>query len=134
MDTSSISTQSLTARTHAEALVDRRAEPPSAVAFDGVSRSYGNVRALDAVDLTIPIGSTVALLGPNGAGKSTALGLMLGLLHPDPGSVGVLGRAPRDAVEAGRVGAMLQVGGLPIGVTVGEIVDFARRLYPRPMT
>jgi ABC-2 type transport system ATP-binding protein len=134
MDTSSISTHSLTARPHADALVHRQAAPPSAVAFDGVSRSYGDVRALDAVDLTIPIGSTVALLGPNGAGKSTAIGLMLGLLHPDHGSVGVLGLAPRDAVEAGRVGAMLQVGGLPIGVTVGEIVDFARRLYPRPMT
>ena len=91
-----------------------------------MSRSYGEVRALDDIDLSIPGGSTVALLGPNGAGKSTAIGLMLGLLHPDGGTVGVLGLPPREAVQAGRVGAMLQVGGLPIGVTVGEIVDFAR--------
>ncbi|HEY6015064.1 MAG TPA: ABC transporter ATP-binding protein [Candidatus Limnocylindrales bacterium] len=134
MNSSSISSPAIAARPSAQAGADRRGGPSAAVAFEGVSRSYGQVLALDGVDLVIPGGSTVALLGPNGAGKSTAIGLMLGLLHPDRGTVGVLGLPPRDAVEAGRVGAMLQVGGLPVGVTVGEIVDFTRRLYPHPMT
>jgi ABC-2 type transport system ATP-binding protein len=134
MNSPSASSPSIAVRPLANVGIERRDAPGAAVAFEGVSRSYGDVRALDGVDLTIQAGSTVALLGPNGAGKSTAIGLMLGLLHPDRGRVGVLGRTPRDAVEAGRVGAMLQVGGLPIGVTVGEIVDFARRLYPHPMT
>ncbi len=139
MDSSSISSPSISSpsiatRPQGLAGVDRRGARAPAVAFEGVSRSYGQVRALDSVDLAIPGGSTVALLGPNGAGKSTAIGLMLGLLRPDRGRVGVLGVPPRDAVEGGRVGAMLQVGGLPVGVTVAEIVDFSRRLYPNPMT
>jgi ABC-2 type transport system ATP-binding protein len=134
MNSSSIAAPSITTQTRVQVGAERHGVPAAAVAFDGVSRAYGDVRALDSVDLTIPGGSTVALLGPNGAGKSTAIGLMLGLLHPDGGNVAVLGLPPRDAVQAGRVGAMLQVGGLPVGVTVGEIVDFARRLYPHPMT
>ena len=60
---------------------------PPAVRFDGVSRRFGDVVALDSIDLTIEAGETVALLGPNGAGKSTAIGLMLGLLEPTSGTV-----------------------------------------------
>jgi ABC-2 type transport system ATP-binding protein len=104
-----------------------------AVDFEGVTRSFGGVPALVAVDLTIPVGSTIALLGPNGAGKSTAIALMLGMLQPDRGTVCTLGIGPHDAVRSGRVGAMLQSGGLPSGARVGELVGFARRLYPRPL-
>jgi ABC-2 type transport system ATP-binding protein len=110
------------------------ATPPDAVSFDSVTRRFGSTTALENVDVSIPIGSTVALLGPNGAGKSTAINLMLGLLHASSGSVRTLGLAPREAVSAGRIGAMLQDGGLPTGCLVGELVDFARRLYPQPLT
>jgi len=134
MNSPSISTTSTATFPYARSGADRLGASSPAIAFTGVSRSFGAVRALDNVDLEIPSGSTVALLGPNGAGKSTAIGLLLGLLHPDHGSVGVLGSSPRAAIQAGRVGAMLQVGGLPVGVTVAEIVDFTRRLYPDPMT
>ncbi|MGH2513500.1 MAG: ATP-binding cassette domain-containing protein [Candidatus Limnocylindrales bacterium] len=106
----------------------------SAVTFTGVSRSFGQVRALDNVDLVIQLGSTIALLGPNGAGKSTAIGLMLGLLEPDTGMVRTLEVKPNSAVRSGRVGAMLQPGGLPSGARVGEVVDLARRLSPRPLS
>lgn len=54
----------------------------TAVAFTGVTRSFGPVRAVDGIDLTIPRGETVALLGRNGAGKSTAISLLLGLDEP----------------------------------------------------
>jgi ABC-2 type transport system ATP-binding protein len=86
------------------------------------------------VNLSIPVGSTIALLGPNGAGKSTAISLMLGLLQPDRGIVRTLQIDPRDAVRSGHVGAMLQAGGLPTGARVAELIDFARRLYPRPLS
>ncbi len=105
---------------------------PSAVAFDGVSRRFGDTTALDAVDLQIGIGETVALLGPNGAGKSTAIAIMLGLLAPSAGDARTMGLAPRDAVRSGRVGAMLQSATLPAGARVGELVDMARSLYPSP--
>ncbi len=106
---------------------------PSAVAFDGVTRRFGATTALDDVTFEIPIGATVALLGPNGAGKSTAINVMLGMLRASGGQARTLGLEPRAAVQAGRVGAMLQGGGLPIGCTVGELVDFTRNLYPQPL-
>jgi ABC-2 type transport system ATP-binding protein len=97
--------------------------------FDRVSFSYGRVQALKEVSFTVPAGLTVALLGANGAGKSTTVDLMLGLKRPHSGRVTVLGGAPADAVAKGRVGAMLQSGGLPTDATVTDVVDLARRLY-----
>ena len=108
--------------------------PPAAVRFDGVTKTYGETLALDEVGFDVPIGQTVALLGPNGAGKSTAIDLMLGLLTPSAGMIRTLGLQPRDAVAAGRVGAMLQTSGLPATARVGELVEFARGLYPYPLS
>ncbi len=105
---------------------------PSAVTFDAVGRRFGDTVALDRVSLDISAGETVALLGPNGAGKSTAIGIMLGLLEPSTGTARTLGLTPHDAVRSGRVGAMLQSSGLPLGARVGELVDLARALYPHP--
>ena len=107
-----------------------------AIAFDCVTKRFGEVRALDGVDLRIASGEVVALLGPNGAGKSTAVSLMLGLRAPTTGTVRVLGGDPAAAARAGRVAAMLQTGGLPPGVTTAQLVGFVRALYPRarPLT
>ncbi|MEV6999880.1 ABC transporter ATP-binding protein [Streptomyces sp. NPDC093982] len=106
--------------------------PTEVVGFDQVSKSYGDVRAVDGLTLALHPGETVALLGPNGAGKSTTLDLLLGLKRPDSGSVGVFGTDPREAIVAGRVGAMLQSGGLMGEVTVAEMVRLACDLHPRP--
>ena len=102
------------------------------VGFDQVSKSYGDVRAVDGLSLVLHPGETVALLGPNGAGKSTALDLLLGLKQADTGKVSVFGTSPREAIVAGRVGAMLQSGGLMDEVTVGELVRLACDLHPKP--
>ena len=108
-------------------------QPPAAVRFEHVTRRFGDLAAVEGIDLDIRPGETVALLGPNGAGKTTAISMMLGLLHPTSGTVRTLGLQPADAVASGRVGSMLQSSGLPINVRVGELVDFARRLYPNPL-
>ncbi|MEV4310839.1 ABC transporter ATP-binding protein [Actinocrispum sp. NPDC049592] len=97
--------------------------------FERVSFSYGRTPALTEVSFAVPEGQTVALLGSNGAGKSTTVDLMLGLRKPAKGKVTVLGGRPEDAVAKGRVGAMLQTGGLPADATVTDVVDLARRLY-----
>ncbi|MEU6918662.1 ABC transporter ATP-binding protein [Streptomyces olindensis] len=102
------------------------------VGFDQVSKSYGSVRAVDGLTLALRPGETVALLGPNGAGKSTTLDLLLGLKNPDGGTVRLFGTSPRQAIVAGRVGAMLQSGGLMDEVTVAELVRLACALHPKP--
>ena len=86
------------------------------IQLDGLVKSYrgphGPVHAVRGIDVSIAAGETVALLGPNGAGKSTTIEMLLGLTRPDAGAVSVFGRSPRDAVDAGLIGAMLQTGAL----------------------
>jgi ABC-2 type transport system ATP-binding protein len=93
----------------------------------------GPIPAVRGIDISIPAGETAALLGPNGAGKSTTIDMLLGLAKPDGGSVSVFGRTPRDAVDEGLVGAMLQTGELIRDLTVREIIAMIASLYPDPM-
>jgi ABC-2 type transport system ATP-binding protein len=67
---------------------------------DGLVKRFGKTTALDALDVTIPVGQTTALLGPNGAGKTTLIRTVATLLQPDAGQVRVLGH---DVVGEGRV-------------------------------
>ena len=61
---------------------------------EGVSHRYGNLQALEGIELAVREGETLALLGPSGCGKSTLLGIMGGLLAPSAGRVRVRGAAP----------------------------------------
>ncbi|HTI19892.1 MAG TPA: ABC transporter ATP-binding protein [Kutzneria sp.] len=105
----------------------------AAVGLRGLVKHFGDVHAVDGVDVTIAPGEVVALLGPNGAGKSTTIDMLLGLAEPTRGSVSVFGQAPRAAVAAGLVGAMLQSGGLLDDATVAETVALFRAMYPKPL-
>ncbi|WP_432494778.1 ABC transporter ATP-binding protein [Kineococcus gypseus] len=101
------------------------------IAMSGVVKSYGDVRALDGLDLRVERGLVVALLGANGAGKTTTFELLLDLVRPTAGRVEVLGGPPGAA--RGRVGAMLQSAGLPEQVTVRELVRLVGRAHPRAL-
>ena len=103
------------------------------VSFDNVSKHYGCLRAVDRLSLDLRAGQTVALLGPNGAGKSTSLDMLLALRKPTSGRIRMFGSDPYHAVKTGRVGAMLQSGGLMPEVTVRELVQLVTGLQPRPV-
>jgi len=105
----------------------------AAVHLTGLRKYYGDVHAVDGIDLTIAPGEVVALLGPNGAGKSTTVDMILGLSKPDQGDVNVFGRKPNDAIRGGMIGAMLQGGALMDDLTVGETVGMVAALHRKPM-
>jgi len=105
----------------------------AAVRLAGLRKHYGEVRAVDRVDLAIAPGEVVALLGPNGAGKSTTIDMLLGLTKPDSGEVSIFGSSAADAVAHGAVGAMLQGGALLDDATVGEMVGMVASLHRKPM-
>jgi ABC-2 type transport system ATP-binding protein len=114
-----------------------RAPNNSGIAVKGLAKSYkgpeGKIHAVRGIDLSIDAGETVALLGPNGAGKSTTIDMLLGLTHPDAGEVTLFGKRPRDAVDAGMVGGMLQTGELIRDLSVRELILMTGSLYPDPM-
>ncbi|AZP20059.1 ATP-binding cassette domain-containing protein [Streptomyces aquilus] len=64
---------------------------PGAIYAEGLVKTFGDVRALDGVDLDVPEGTVLGLLGPNGAGKTTAVRCLTTLLRPDSGSAVVAG-------------------------------------------
>jgi heme exporter protein A len=83
-------------------------DAPVAVEIDGLTRNYGERRALDGVTLTLDAGRTLVVFGPNGAGKTTLLRVLATLLRPHAGRASVLGVAlPEDAWQVrGRVGLL----------------------------
>lgn len=101
-----------------------------ALALTGLHRSFGDVRAVDGVSLTVAPGEVVALLGPNGAGKSTAIRVLLGMLRADAGTARLLGGDPwADAVALHRRLAYVP-GDVTLwpALTGGEVIDLMSRL------
>ncbi|RIV36127.1 ABC transporter ATP-binding protein [Micromonospora radicis] len=98
-----------------------------------VSRRYGDILALDQVDLDVRAGELVGLLGPNGAGKSTLLNLLVGLRRPSSGRVELFGGDPRTPAARRQLGVTPQETGLPGSLRVGEVVDFVSAHYPDPV-
>ncbi|SEF94470.1 ABC-2 type transport system ATP-binding protein [Actinacidiphila yanglinensis] len=105
-----------------------------AVRVRGLRKRYGDVVALDGLDLDIRAGEVFGLLGPNGAGKSTTVEILQGHRSRDSGEVSVLGADPAapDRRWKARVGIVWQDESAVTEMTVGETVRHFARYYPRP--
>ncbi|ANS63914.1 hypothetical protein SLINC_1690 [Streptomyces lincolnensis] len=105
-----------------------------AVDVRGLRKQYGDVTAVDGIDLGIRKGEVFGLLGPNGAGKSTTVEILQGNRDRDAGEVSVLGADPAHGTRAwrSRVGIVWQDESAPAELTVGETVRHFARYYPRP--
>lgn len=106
----------------------------NAVQVRGLRKQYGEVTAVDGLDLTIRQGEVFGLLGPNGAGKSTTVEILQGHRQRDGGEVSVLGSDPAVAGRAwrSRVGIVWQDESAPAELTVRETVEHFARYYPAP--
>jgi branched-chain amino acid transport system permease protein len=68
-------------------------EPDYALEVDGVSKSFGGLRAVDGVSFSVEVGSILGIIGPNGAGKTTLLDVLNGFIPPDSGQIRLAGRS-----------------------------------------
>jgi ABC-2 type transport system ATP-binding protein len=102
-----------------------------AIEIRGLTKVYGEARALDGVDLTVEEGSIFGFLGPNGAGKTTTLRILTGLAQPTSGRVRILDRdvSGADDEVRQRIGFLPDVPGFYDWMTAGEFLRFAGGLF-----
>jgi ABC-2 type transport system ATP-binding protein len=103
----------------------------TAIDVAGMTKRFGNLTAVDRVDLRVRTGEVCGFLGPNGSGKTTFLRMLCGLLRPDAGSGTCLGHdVIRDSETIKRrVGYMTQRFSFYEDLTVAENLDFVARVY-----
>jgi len=106
----------------------------AAIEVRGLRKVYGDVAAVDGIDLTVEEGEVVALLGPNGAGKTTTVEVLEGYRPRNGGSVTVLGHDPGSGARDFRehIGVVLQEAGFEDSFTPRELLRLHAGYYPHP--
>ncbi|NUZ10931.1 ABC transporter ATP-binding protein [Pseudoalteromonas sp. McH1-7] len=105
----------------------------SAIDLSNINFGYRDSNPLLAgLNLTLQQGQVHAILGQNGAGKTTLINIMLGRIKPTSGQVRVLGHPPDSLFCRQRVGAMMQLGGLPLHIKVREFIELFSSYHQHP--
>jgi Cu-processing system ATP-binding protein len=103
------------------------------IIIEKLSKRFGKLQVLDALDLEIEAGQTTAILGPNGAGKTTLVKSILGLVLPDSGTVTVAGKKLDGSPEyRQQIGYMPQIARYPENLTAREILRMITDLRGNP--
>jgi ABC-2 type transport system ATP-binding protein len=103
--------------------------PPPAVEAIALRKDFGEIHAVDGIDMSLPPGHIYGLLGPNGSGKTTLIRLLTGLASATSGTVKVLGVAMPSRTNLERVGYMTQSDGIYPELSVWENLTFFAALY-----
>src|SRR6266496_5101688 len=104
---------------------------PNAIETNELTKRYGDVLAVDAVNLRVKQGEIYGFLGLNGAGKTTTIRALLGMIRPSAGNVKVLGQAvgPNGRGPWAQVGHLVESPSAYPDLSVHENLDVARRLH-----
>ncbi|MGX9672368.1 ABC transporter ATP-binding protein [Mycobacterium sp. HM-7] len=105
------------------------------VSLRGVSKRYGDIQAVNNLDLEVQRAEVLALLGPNGAGKTTTVEMCEGFIKPDSGAISILGLDPTadNAKLRARIGVMLQGGGGYPAAKAGEMLNLVAAYSANPL-
>jgi lipooligosaccharide transport system ATP-binding protein len=118
------------------ATLDHSADPPAgaAISLRGVVKRFGEIVAVDGLDLQVPPGVCFGLLGPNGAGKSTTMRMLTAQTLADEGEISVLGyELPRESKQSRlEMGVVPQLDNLDVELTCRQILTVFARLYRVP--
>ena len=95
----------------------------------GLTKTYGAVKALDGLTLSIPRGGVYGILGPNGAGKSTLFRTLLGLISPTSGEATVMGGRIGDPAATRRMGSMIETPRFPPFMTARQVLEWLARAH-----
>lgn len=90
----------------------------------GLTKTYGSVKALDGLSLSIPRGGVYGVLGPNGAGKSTLFRTLLGLIRPTEGTATIMGGPIGDVTAMRRMGSMIETPRFPPYLTARQVLQW----------
>jgi ABC-2 type transport system ATP-binding protein len=101
--------------------------PMPAVEIEHVTKTFGEHTAVDDLSLQVPEGTVYGFIGPNGSGKTTTLRMIMRILHPDKGSIRVLGESSLDAASD-RVGYLPEERGLYKMMKVKDVLRFFAEL------
>lgn len=94
-----------------------------AIVLDDVCKSFGDVRAVNNLSVTVPTGSIYGFLGPNGAGKTTTIRMIMNILCPDSGRISLLGDHSAEQAKS-RIGYMPEERGLYRKMTVRKVLTY----------
>ncbi|HOE61812.1 MAG TPA: ABC transporter ATP-binding protein [Kiritimatiellia bacterium] len=92
--------------------------------LEGVTKTFGDVRAVDGLTLSIRQGEILGFLGTNGAGKTTTIKMLLGFFRPDSGKIAIWGGDPRTGAVRRRIGYMPETACYYPFLTIRELLDF----------
>jgi Cu-processing system ATP-binding protein len=112
-----------------EAMTQKPDGIDAAIEIQGLGKRYGTHHVLSNVSVAFRVGEVIALMGPNGSGKSTLIKSIVGLVHPDKGSIRIMGHELLDGITYRRsIGYMPQIAQYPETLAVGELFSMFARL------
>ncbi|KAK0331486.1 hypothetical protein LTR94_028730, partial [Friedmanniomyces endolithicus] len=99
------------------------------IEIQSLTKTYGSVKALDGLSLSIPRGGVYGVLGPNGAGKSTLFRTLLGLIRPTSGQALVMGGRIGDPAASRRMGSMIETPRFPPFLTARQVLIWLSKAH-----